>query len=185
VNTHTHKTCGATTRSGGACQKAPVAGRSRCRIHGGASPGAPKGNDNARTHGIHSRLTEEDMADADEVRALAGSLDDELFVTRLRLRRALCAELAAIESGSELMLDSETRRDGDGKSYATAERTRRRFDSHFSTIIDRLVGRIESLERTRVMMLAAQARKGGSEGDDMPQTTFIQPDEAMPANPIL
>jgi hypothetical protein len=26
----------------------------RCRLHGGRSPGAPKGNQNARKHGFHS-----------------------------------------------------------------------------------------------------------------------------------
>ena len=32
--------CGARTRSGGSCQRAPMAGATRCRLHGGASPQA-------------------------------------------------------------------------------------------------------------------------------------------------
>ena len=32
------KLCGAKTRSGGRCQRSPSAGRTRCRLHGGASP---------------------------------------------------------------------------------------------------------------------------------------------------
>lgn len=32
--------CGATTRSGGPCKRAPLVGGSRCRLHGGASPQA-------------------------------------------------------------------------------------------------------------------------------------------------
>ena len=39
--------CGATTRSGAACQSPPVKGKRRCRMHGGTNPGAPKGNRNA------------------------------------------------------------------------------------------------------------------------------------------
>jgi hypothetical protein len=35
--------CGAKTRAGGTCQCPAVRTRHRCRIHGGASTGAPKG----------------------------------------------------------------------------------------------------------------------------------------------
>jgi hypothetical protein len=38
--------CGAKTRTGGACQCPAVRGRTRCRIHGGLSPGAPRGEGN-------------------------------------------------------------------------------------------------------------------------------------------
>jgi glucans biosynthesis protein len=34
------------TRAGAACQGRPVAGRKRCRLHGGLSPGAPRGSRN-------------------------------------------------------------------------------------------------------------------------------------------
>ena len=33
------KTCGAKTRSGGLCAKFPIAGKRRCRLHGGMSTG--------------------------------------------------------------------------------------------------------------------------------------------------
>ena len=42
----THSQCGAETRAGTACQSPPVAGRKRCRLHGGLSPGAPRGSRN-------------------------------------------------------------------------------------------------------------------------------------------
>ncbi|WP_432813837.1 HGGxSTG domain-containing protein [Sphingopyxis alaskensis] len=45
--------CGAKTRSGSACQSRAMA-NGRCRMHGGTSPGAPKGNQNARKHGARS-----------------------------------------------------------------------------------------------------------------------------------
>ena len=38
--------CGAKTRAGTACQSPPVPGRKRCRLHGGLSPGAPRGSRN-------------------------------------------------------------------------------------------------------------------------------------------
>jgi hypothetical protein len=53
----------------------------RCRLHGGLSPGAPKGNRNALKHG---RYTAEALASRREVaalirtmRALAGAAEEE------------------------------------------------------------------------------------------------------------
>jgi len=45
--------CGAKTRAGGRCKSRPMK-NGRCRMHGGASPGAPKGNKNAWKHGKYS-----------------------------------------------------------------------------------------------------------------------------------
>lgn len=48
--------CGAKTRSGGACRSPAVHGKKRCRMHGGArGSGAPKANQNARTHGLFTK----------------------------------------------------------------------------------------------------------------------------------
>ena len=38
--------CGAKNRAGGACQCPAMRGRRRCRLHGGLSPGAPRGQRN-------------------------------------------------------------------------------------------------------------------------------------------
>ena len=38
--------CGASTPTGTPCQRPPVRGRKRCRLHGGLSPGAPRGQRN-------------------------------------------------------------------------------------------------------------------------------------------
>ena len=38
--------CGARTRGGTACQRPALRGRRRCRLHGGLSPGAPRGSEN-------------------------------------------------------------------------------------------------------------------------------------------
>ena len=49
--------CLARTRKGksGFCQARKVSGKKRCRMHGGTSDGAPKGNKNAFKHGKYSR----------------------------------------------------------------------------------------------------------------------------------
>lgn len=51
--------CGAKTRSGQPCRNRAMA-NGRCRMHGGKSTGAPKANQNARTHGIYSDALAED-----------------------------------------------------------------------------------------------------------------------------
>jgi hypothetical protein len=38
--------CGARTRGGTPCQRPALRGRKRCRLHGGLSPGAPRGSKN-------------------------------------------------------------------------------------------------------------------------------------------
>jgi hypothetical protein len=53
--------CGAKTRAGTPCRNAPGLrtnhpGEGRCYLHGGCSTGAPKGNQNARKHGVWSVL---------------------------------------------------------------------------------------------------------------------------------
>jgi uncharacterized protein YjcR len=48
--------CGAKTRSGKPCNSPAVAGKFRCRMHGGAKgSGAPCGNKNALKHGTYTR----------------------------------------------------------------------------------------------------------------------------------
>lgn len=51
--------CLARTRKGKSsfCQARKVTGKKRCRMHGGTSDGAPKGNKNAFKHGRYSRET--------------------------------------------------------------------------------------------------------------------------------
>ena len=53
--------CGARTRQGTPCRSPAVAGKARCRMHGGAvGAGAPRGNSNAFKHGLHT-LEAKDM----------------------------------------------------------------------------------------------------------------------------
>lgn len=83
--------CGARTRSGGTCRRAPAAGRTRCRLHGGASlAGAASPS---FKHGRYSRYLPTRLAEAYEA-ALA---DDALIVMRdeLGLVDSRLAELIA------------------------------------------------------------------------------------------
>jgi uncharacterized protein YjcR len=57
-------------RSGNPCQS-PAMPNGRCRMHGGPSPGAPKGNKNAYKHGHYSA---EEIARRREIAALVRSM---------------------------------------------------------------------------------------------------------------
>ncbi|WP_128924322.1 HGGxSTG domain-containing protein [Bradyrhizobium guangxiense] len=60
--------CGARTRSGTPCCAPAMHGKARCRMHGGAPrSGAPKGNQNARRHGM---FTQDGIAERQQVRSL-------------------------------------------------------------------------------------------------------------------
>ena len=59
--------CGAKTRSGKRCKAPAIAGKLRCRMHGGHGSGAKTGNQNALVHGDY---TPEGKAAMREVRAL-------------------------------------------------------------------------------------------------------------------
>ncbi|MDP3074200.1 HGGxSTG domain-containing protein [Bradyrhizobium sp.] len=62
--------CGAKIRSGGACRAHVVHGKKRCRMHGGApGSGAPRGNRNARKHGL---FTGEAIAERKRIQDLLG-----------------------------------------------------------------------------------------------------------------
>ena len=50
---HLSPRCGARTRNGTPC-RSPAMANGRCRMHGGTSPGAPRGNDNALKHGHYT-----------------------------------------------------------------------------------------------------------------------------------
>jgi hypothetical protein len=63
LHLHQAPRCGAKTRRGDFC-RAPAMINGRCRMHGGKSTGAPKGNQNALKHG---RYTAEALAECKSV----------------------------------------------------------------------------------------------------------------------
>ena len=64
---HLSPRCGAKTRSTELC-RAPAMPNGRCRMHGGASPGAPKGERNGMFK--HGQFTNEAIAERAELSAL-------------------------------------------------------------------------------------------------------------------
>lgn len=107
--------CGAKTRrSGLPCQTPPMKGKKRCRLHGGASDGAPKGNTNALKHGIYSdALLPGEEGLWDQLYGEIGKLDQEITLMRLRLHRLLrlqktadAADMAGGSSNEALQLQS-------------------------------------------------------------------------------
>ena len=67
---HRSPRCGARTRRGTPC-RSPAMANGRCRMHGGKSSGAPRGNNNALKYG---RYTATAIAERRELAALIRSM---------------------------------------------------------------------------------------------------------------
>lgn len=150
--------CGAKTRSGSPCQSKAMA-NGRCRMHGGKSTGAPKGNkNNLKAGGIYSQfLTDEERVISTEMEL--GSLDEELKLCKIRLMRALKAEAeqqAQVEEFDKLELEALNESPSligglpDNDELIQTKQFRRR---DYGAIIDRLIARIESLETRRASLI--------------------------------
>ena len=169
--------CGAKTRSGGKCRGMPMP-NGRCRMHGGGSTGPkiPNSARNAIKHGIYaSFLTDEEVELTQQIKL--GSVEDELRLARIRLRRALAAEQNAAGAPE---LDEVIERDVDAKVGARREEKHKVRD--YVGIIDKLMSRVESLERTRLILRTEL----GIDPEDMDadRLTPGAPDEPTPASPI-
>lgn len=148
--------CGAQNRSGKPCQKRPLLGRTRCRLHGGITK--TKGvSYNATPGSIYSRfLLPEELAAHDTLDL--GNVDAELRLVRIRLTRALEMERRDLSGDLEPELESRIERDGGGKGTVYAERHFRKID--YRAAINACLARIESLEKTRM-----ELSKGGTSAD--------------------
>lgn len=151
--------CGAKTRNGGTCKKNALIGKTRCKLHGGKSTGAPKGNkNNLKAGGIYSQfLTDEERVISAEMEL--GNLDEELKLCKIRLMRALKAEAeqqAQVEEFDKLELEALNESPSligglpDNDELIQTKQFRRR---DYGTIIDRLIARIESLETRRASLI--------------------------------
>lgn len=148
--------CGAKTRSGKPC-KVKAMPNGRCRMHGGTNTGAPTGNTNAVTHGIYAKHLTKAEAEAFPHIEL-GTVDEEIRLTRIRLARALAAENKA---KGKPELEEVTKNEGGGA--AVPKVSRKSIVRDYTSTIDRLTGRIESLEKTRQLLIADGEGAGGSE----------------------
>lgn len=172
-------TCGARTRSGAPCKRAPLEGKRRCKLHGGASTGPKKGSKNAaKPGGLYSKyLTPEETKIAAAL--TLGSVDEEIRLTRIRLMRALKLE---DERADTAELDSEVERDG--AENVTAHHERHLKVRDYAGLIDRLTARIAMLEKTRAE-LNKDAPAGGDDDLTRDDTVILKPDEPIPEKPIV
>ena len=71
--------CGVRTRDGDPCRVPAVRGKTRCRMHGGApGSGAPRGNRNARSHGLFTAEAMTERRQIQTVLAEARKLLEEM-----------------------------------------------------------------------------------------------------------
>lgn len=141
--------CGAKAKSTGEpCQKSPVKGKKRCRLHGGLSPGGKKENKNSSKHGIYeSGLSEDEKKLYLSIKL--GDFQHETRMCRILLRRALIAKKTYEEERREPPLVekwAENKVEEDG----TIKQTRIKKHPLYYTIIDRYLGRIAKLEKTQL-----------------------------------
>lgn len=121
--------------------------------------GAPTGNQNALKHGIYSRYyTEEEYLAASNVDMT--SVDAEIKICSVRLLRLLNAEKTAVDesdsSGSDYLhhqVEEEVSESGENTlgSFSKEKTVKRRIN--WDDKFERLIKRLESLKRTRAMLL--------------------------------
>ena len=144
--------CGAKKRNGEACQKPPIKGKTKCRLHGGLSKPkpAPKNNKFASKHNIYSQFMTEDEIEFSQQSELH-SIDSELKLCKVQLTRALKAKQAqddAIKDQDKVAIDSMTLGDANPEDQSGGDRiVYKRKD--YDALIDRLIGRISMLTKQR------------------------------------
>lgn len=143
--------CGAKTRSGKSCQNKPIAGKKRCRLHGGLSPGAPKGNKNNLKHGIYSRIF--DDSQLDDAIAMQGDVSRELAIARIQLANLLAYRKTQEDTPALVEIKDETLADEEDEETVKKARARdaARCGEYYDPDEDDYGGQeSEPLKRTRV-----------------------------------
>lgn len=145
--------CGAKTRSGKTCKNSAMA-NGRCRMHGGKSTGAPKGNKNGSTPGsIYSKfLTDEEKEIVSQVEL--DNIDNEIRLYRARLYRLLKAE----SEDKDLELRSRTEQtpviggvpvnDDDISMIESRQYVKKDYDA----LINQTAARLQSLIQLRISL---------------------------------
>lgn len=143
--------CGAKTRAGKPCKKTPVEGKKRCRLHGGLSPGAPKGNKHGLRHGMYSRIfTDEQL---DEAQAMQGDVSRELAIARIQLANCLAYRKAQGDTPQLDEIKDETLADEEDEDVVKKARAKdaARCGEYYDPDEDDYGGQeSEPLKRTRV-----------------------------------
>jgi len=143
--------CGAKTRAGKPCKKTPVEGKKRCRLHGGLSPGAPKGNKHGLRHGMYSRIfTDEQL---DEAQAMQGDVSRELAIARIQLVNCLNHRKAQGDTPQLSEIKDETLADEEDEDVVKKARAKdaARCGEYYDPDEDDYGGQeSEPLKRTRI-----------------------------------
>lgn len=161
------RACGTTTRGGGTCKRAPIPGQAHCALHAAKAPavrrGGQVGNANAYRHGMYGDLIRvDDLPFVADIRGKVGAVEEELLIARLQLRRALKAQARADELPDGMEVSETIEREGAEKLAGRNEVKKKLRD--YPAIINSMLGRIESLEKTRLDLLKAdkaRAENGG------------------------
>ena len=151
--------CGANRKRGmGKCKAWAIEPIGRCRMHGGTSPGAPKGSKALVTHGIYVKaLSPEEREMWNGLKH--GSVIDELKMCRIQLNRVFNEmRRIAVEDEKEQErveigglpskytgYEFDSIEDGDGEKGSFSKVVRKR--PNFNKIINDLTSRIGTLER--------------------------------------
>jgi hypothetical protein len=162
----------------------------RCRVHGGASTGAPKGNQNAIKHGFYSDALLDDAERELYDRAQPGTVDDEIKLAKVKLfryvRAAGSVELQDMVDGA---LEVIRKQGADLKGIDYDRRELKVAAPDYADLIIRTLDLIRKLELARVQLLTAQGGggTGDGEGDDIDRddTVILRPDEPIPEKPIV
>lgn len=171
------KLCGAKTRSGEPCRSKAMP-NGRCRMHGGTNKGAPKNNQNSVKAGT---LYSDYYTDAEKLLAEElelESIDAELRLCKIRLNRALKLEAEQAAEALELERIVETPAIVGGVPITddpdvppVQQKTFVRKD--YEPIIQRLLGRIESLTLTRQKLVSGMKLDLTSSDGSMRQITRV------------
>ncbi len=129
-------------------------------MHGGTSPGAPKGSRRALKHGIYSDVLLPEDVELMEGQEI-GTLDHEIKVARIRLRRALREQVrqeCEANGVDSFELNEVTITTADGKTESEVKRIRRDYSREIRAYV-RLVADLE------VKRLQLAAGGGGDPGE--------------------
>lgn len=110
---------------------------------------------------VYSDLIDaEDRPLLDAIRQKCGAIDDELTIARMQLRRALKAQAQADACPDGMEVYETVEREAAEKVTARNEVKKKLRD--YPQIIDRLLARIESLERTRLALKDGSDKNPGA-----------------------
>lgn len=141
--------CEAKTKSGTLCQINAMP-NGRCYRHGGASTGAPKGNKNALKHGAYSKFyTDDELGQLDDIST--ADIESELKLCKVQLIRVLNAaeKQSSFDDSKQLdLVGQSTQVVKNGEQISRQEISKKYAKTDYAGIIDRLIGRIQSLTQT-------------------------------------